>query len=104
MTFIKRVLFWGCVVAVFYLFLGFHFIYIGGKDFRMLKKERFTLNYTFFSIALRTKEGILAIDELRRAGIADILVDIGFMSEADKERILEKYEDEDIDTKQQNQP
>lgn len=104
MTFLKRVLFWGFIVAVFYLLLGFHFIYIGGKNFRLLKKEKLTLNYTFFSIALRTKEGILAIDELRRAGIADILVDIGFMSEDDKERILEKYEDEDIDTKHQTQP
>lgn len=104
MAFLKRVLFWGFIAAVFYLLLGYHFVYIGGKSFKMLKKTGLTLNYTFFSVVLRTNQGILAVDELRKAGIADLLVDVGLMSEDDRVRILEQYEEEEVDTKQQNQP
>ncbi|HEN21356.1 MAG TPA: hypothetical protein ENN86_05030 [Desulfobacteraceae bacterium] len=102
MAFLKRVLFWGLLVTVLYVLLGYHFIYIGSRNFKILKKTRLTLNYTFFSVALRTNEGILAVDELRKAGIADLLVDVGLMSEEARDRILEKYEEEDSETKEQN--
>ncbi len=51
MYFFKRVLFWGSIAAILYVLLGYHFIFFGGTNVRMLKKSNFTLEHTFFSVA-----------------------------------------------------
>jgi len=96
MVFLKRVLFWGILIGVAYFIMGYHFIFIGKKPV-LLKKTKFSLSYTVFSIPkemmLKSNETILNIDALREAGIADLLVEIGRMTEEEKERILEEYEE-----------
>ncbi len=92
MYFFKRVLFWGSIAAILYVLLGYHFIFFGGTNVRMLKKSNFTLEYTFFSVHGKGNSTILAIDELREDGIADLLVDMGEMSERQKDKLMARYE------------
>ena len=96
MVFLKRVLFWGVLIGVAYVIMGYHFIFFGKKPL-LLKKTKFTLSHTVFSIPkekmLKSNETILGIDALREAGIADLLVEMGRMTEEEKERILAEYKD-----------
>lgn len=96
MVFLKRVLFWGILIGVAYVIMGYHFIFFGKKPF-LLKKTKFSLSYTIFSIPkeemLKSNETILEIDALREAGIGELLVEIGRMTEEEKEKILSEYED-----------
>lgn len=96
MVFLKRVLFWGILIGVAYVILGYHFIFYGKKPI-LLKKTKFSLSYTVFSIPkekmLKSNETILDIEALRKAGIADVLVEIGRMTDEEKERILDEYKD-----------
>ena len=97
MEFVKKVILWASLVAVFYVLLAFHYVYFGGTQIRFLKKSEYTLKYTFFSTHGKTVEKILSIDELREAGIGDLLVDMGLMKASKLERIMAKYEEEEYD-------
>jgi hypothetical protein len=89
---IKKYMLYGVIILVVYLLLAYHCIYVGGKDVRFLKKEHPNLKYTFFSIQSKQPENILKIDDLRYAGIGDILVDIGMISEEEKVALEHKIE------------
>jgi hypothetical protein len=90
MGFGKKIIIWAIIVGIFYSLLSFHFIFFG-SSVKLLKKSSLTLNYTFFSAQGKTNESILAIDELREDGIGDLLVEMGKMSEEEKERLEAKY-------------
>lgn len=96
MVFLKRVLFWSILIGVGYVIMGYHFIFFG-KVPKMLKKNRLSLSYTVFSIPkvemLKSNETIIDIEPLRKAGIADLLVEMGRMTEDEKDEILEQYEE-----------
>jgi hypothetical protein len=92
MTFLKRILLFGSIAAILYVLLGYHFIFFSGSRVRMLKKSRFTLEYTFFSAHGKSNATILAIDDLRENGIADLLVEMGEMSEAEMDALMHRYE------------
>jgi hypothetical protein len=85
---------WVIVGVISYFFLSYHLIFIDGKA-RLLKKSSFSLDYTFFSTHAKDNEKILAIDKLREDGIGDLLVELGRMSEDEKERLAQKYELDD---------
>ncbi|MEE9610573.1 MAG: hypothetical protein V3W19_04935 [Desulfatiglandales bacterium] len=89
MNFGKKIFLWVLIVAIFYFLLGYHYIFFG-NSVKLLKKSGFTLNYTFFSAQGKSNESILAIDELREDGIGDLLVEMGKMSEEEKERLEAK--------------
>ncbi|MCP4669106.1 MAG: hypothetical protein GY849_22445 [Deltaproteobacteria bacterium] len=92
MYFLKRVLLWSGIAAILYILMGYHFVFFGGTRVRMLKKSHFTLEYTFFSVHGKSNATILAIDELREDGIADLLVDMGKMGERQREELMARYE------------
>jgi len=96
MELVKKILIWGSLAGVLYLLLGFHYIYFGGRTVKVIKKTNYTLMETFsdFSSEMMTNRKILKIDALREAGIADVLVDIGRMTEDQKEKILAEFEEE----------
>jgi len=93
MPFWKKILLWGGLALSLYIAMSYHFIYFGWPNIKILKKSELTLSYTFFSAQGKTNRVILAIDPLRKDGIADILVEMGRMSEEQKEAILELYEE-----------
>lgn len=94
MTFWKKILLWGSLAAVFYIALSYHFIFFEWSNIRMLKKSELTLNYTFFSAQGKSNKVILAIDPLREDGMADLLVEVGKLSEEQKAAIMALYEEE----------
>jgi hypothetical protein len=91
-VFIKRVVFWGALACVVYTLTSFHFIFID-KSIKLLRKSSFTLEYTFYSAAGKSNGSILAIEPLRRDGIADLLVEMNRMTMDEKEILMSRYED-----------
>ena len=89
---IKKYIFYGLIVLAVYLLLAYHCIYVGGKDIRFLKKDHLNLRYTFFSIQSKKPEVILKIDDLRYAGIGDILVEIGMINDDQKIALENKFD------------
>lgn len=89
---IKKYMLYGVIILAVYLLLAFHYIYVGGKDVRFLKKEKLNLKYTFFSLQSKPAQSILKIDVLRHAGIGDILVDIGMISEEQMIKLENKFD------------
>ena len=92
---IKKILLFATLGAALYVLLSYHFIFID-DSMKMLKKTNLTLKYTLFSTKAKSVESILAIDELRKAGIGELLVKMG-----KKGKALERYrggsEDEEED-------
>jgi hypothetical protein len=75
-----------------YLVASHHFIYFGGKDIKWLKKNRLTFSHTFYSATLKTPEVILDHDVLLEAGLADLMVDEGYLTEERVAFYLSKIE------------
>ena len=92
MHFLKRVLLWGGIAAILYVLLTYHLIFFSGTSVRMLKKTNFSLEYTFFSAHGKSNATIMAVDALREAGIGDLLVEMGKMSEKERNALMGRYE------------
>jgi hypothetical protein len=93
MPFWKKVVLWGSLATVLYIALSFHFVFFDWRNIKVLKKSELTLSYTFFSAQGKTNRVILKVEPLRRDGIADLLVEVGRMSEEQKEALLALYEE-----------
>ena len=96
----RRITKWAVGIGVgygLYLVSVHHFVYFGGGKVRLLRKEQPTLARTFFSTELKKPETILKDDVLRKAGIADLLVEEGLLSEARRDYLMEQYEQEEAD-------
>jgi hypothetical protein len=78
------------MLACGFLILGHHFIFIG-SDLRVLKKSNLTLEYTIFSTQGKTIESIMNVDDLRKDGIGDLLVETGKITQDQLDAILDKY-------------
>lgn len=94
MHFVKKIAIFAIVGGALFFLLSYHFIVVG-RGVKLLKKSSLTLQYTIFSVKGKTKEAILSVDELREDGIGDLLVDIGMISEQEKERIEAKFDEEE---------
>ena len=78
--------------AVFALWgiLDNHFIF-EGYHVHLLKKAELNLHDTFISLHNKRPEFILKNDRLREAGIGDLMVEIGMITEDEKSRLEDKY-------------
>ncbi len=91
---LKQYILIACGIGVFYFFLSHHIIIEvkNWRNFDLLKKSELTLKYTFFSIEQASPEDVLRIDELRDAGIADLMLERGLVSQEELQRILQKID------------
>ncbi|MDY6973253.1 MAG: hypothetical protein SV775_13120 [Thermodesulfobacteriota bacterium] len=97
MTFPKRTLICGVFAAILYVLLSYHFIFFGWTSVKRLKKSRLTLEYTFYSAVGKSNAAIMSQDDLRRDGIAYMLIDMGRMTEEQKDKFMDKYEIEEYE-------
>jgi hypothetical protein len=88
---IKQYLLIGLAVAAFYFVLDNHFI-IDGHNIHLLKKTTLNLHDTFVSLDNKRAETVLKNDRLREAGIGDLLVELGVITENEKNRLESKFD------------
>lgn len=85
--------FWiALAVGSFYFLLTHHIIFSGFREFDLLKKAEPTLEYTFYSVANKSPYEIMGIDILRDAGIEDILLKRGIISEQRLDQVIERVD------------
>jgi hypothetical protein len=87
---LKKLVIWAVILAGGYFILSYHFIFIG-SDLRLLRKSHLTLEYTIFSTQGKSIESIMNVDEMRKDGIGELLVEKGKITEEQLEALLERY-------------
>ncbi|MFW6372253.1 MAG: hypothetical protein ACOC3W_01020 [Thermodesulfobacteriota bacterium] len=94
---IKQLIFIGLVGCAIYFLLAYHIIFFG-KEVEILKKENLVLDHTFYSpgdrkeIMYKGLDSIIANEDLRRAGIGELLVERGLVSEEELRRAEDKVD------------
>lgn len=85
--------FWvALAVGAFYFLLSHHIVFTSFQDFDLLKKEELTLKYTFFSLKQASPESALRIDPLRDAGLGELMVERGMLSQERLNEILRRID------------
>ena len=95
---IKSYIIIGIFLALGYFISSHHIILYkmnNSLGFDLLKKSYLTLEYTFYNVTTKRPENIMKIDLLREAGIGDLLVDIGRLTEGKKQELEARFEYED---------
>ena len=89
---LKNYLFIAIAIGAFYFVLSHHFIFSSFKEVDLLNKKELTLAYTFYSIRQHSPIETLRIEPLRNAGIENILLDRGMISEQRLDQILSQID------------
>ena len=92
LTRIKQYVLIGIVLAFFYYLLSHHLIFFSLKSFETLKKDQLTFRYTFYNLANKAPESALKIDQLRFAGIGELMVEHGLISQEELDKIVRKID------------
>jgi hypothetical protein len=79
------------LLGIGYLLASQHIIIVN-KDFSLLKKSYLTFEYTFYNLTDKDPEDVMEIELLRDAGIGDLLVEFGMLTESEKEELERQYE------------
>ena len=75
--------------ALLWFVLDNHFIF-SGHNVRLLKKEELNLHDTFISLDNKKPESVMRNDRLREAGIGEVMVELGILSEEERSRLESK--------------
>ena len=89
-TRIRNYILMALAIAAGYFIMNNHFI-IDGKQVHLLEKTSLHLHYTFYSISNKKPGTIMKVDELREAGIGDLLVELGKITSEQKYKYESKY-------------
>jgi len=81
-------------IGAFYFLLSHHLIFYSLKQFDVLKKQELTLKYTFYAIHQHTPLETLRIKELRDAGIEDLMLDKGMVTQDKMNQMLRQIDSE----------
>ena len=79
-------------IGAFYFLLSHHFLFTSFTDYIVLKKSELTFRNTFVSLKQQSPEKILSIDALRDAGVEDILLERGMVTEERLNQILDRID------------
>ncbi|QTA82556.1 Uncharacterized protein dnl_49330 [Desulfonema limicola] len=87
-----------CAVGYALYFVLAHHIIMFGRDFVVLKKEKLDLGHSFYSpgdrkeIMYKGLDNMLMNEDLRNAGLGELLVERGLISEEELEGALNKID------------
>ena len=87
---LKQYLLIAAAAALLWFVLDNHFI-IHGHRVHLLKKASLNLHDTFISLENKRPETILQNDRLREAGLGDLLVELGLLTEDERSQLENKY-------------
>ncbi len=76
--------------AAGYFLLNYHIIF-SGTTVKLLNKSKLTSEYTFVNTSNKSVESLMRNDTLREAGIGNVLVEMGRLSEEERESLEEKF-------------
>jgi len=88
---LKQYLLIAGAAALLWFVLDNHFI-IQGHRVHLLKKSTLNLHDTFVSLDNKRPESILRNERLRKAGLGDLLVELGMITEDKKSQLESKYD------------
>ena len=89
-TRIRNYILMALAIAAGYFIMNNHIIIDRGQVY-LLEKTSLHLHYTFYSISGKRPGTIMKVDELREAGIGDLLVELGKMTSEQKYKLESKY-------------
>jgi len=80
--------------GIVYFLLSYHLLFEGLNVPTLLKKGKKTFNHTF--VSLKTGEfakpgDLLKIEALRDDGVGDVLVEKGYLTDAERSKLENKY-------------
>jgi hypothetical protein len=84
-------------IGAFYFLLSHHILFTSFRDYNLLNKSELSLKYTFVSLKQQSPERILRINELRDAGVEDILLERGMVSEEKLYKILDDIDAQEFE-------
>ena len=87
---LKQYLLIALAAAAVYFVLDTHFV-MKKNRFYLLQKVSLNLNDTFVSLDNKRPETIMENDYLRDAGIGDLLVELGLLTDEKKSQLESKY-------------
>ena len=76
--------------AACYFIMNNHIIFDGNEVY-LLEKTSLHLHYTFYSISSKKPRTIMKVDELRNAGIGELLVDLGKITSEQRYKLETQY-------------
>jgi hypothetical protein len=76
--------------AAIYFALDNHFIFSENR-FHLLQKTTLNLHDTFVSLDHKRPETIMENEDLRDAGIGDLMVELGMLGDEEKQRLESKF-------------
>lgn len=88
---LKRYALIAAAAALLWFVLDNHFV-MYGKEVHLLKKDERNLHDTFVSLNNKRPATVLKNDRLREAGIGELMVDIGMLSEEELSRLESKLD------------
>lgn len=91
---IRNYLFIVILLGIFYFLLSNHILFNGVTSFKILQKSELTLKYTFVSLQTNDPVTLLRNDALRASGVDELLVEMGFLTQAKANTILRKIDRE----------
>jgi len=87
---LKQYLLIALAVAILYFVLDNHFIF-QEKRVYLLQKTSLNLHDTFVSLHNKRPETIMENEDLRDAGIGDLLVEMGMLTDEEKSQLESKF-------------
>jgi hypothetical protein len=81
--------------AAGYFLLNYHIIF-SGTTVKLLNKSKLTSEYTFICASNKSVESLMRIDTLREAGIGKVLVEMGRLSEEERESLEQKFDSDPV--------
>jgi hypothetical protein len=87
---LKQYLLIALAAAALYFVMDNHFV-MKKNRFYLLQKTSLNLNDTFVSLDNKRPETIMENDDLRDAGIGDLMVELGMLTDEKKSQLESKY-------------